>query len=166
MAPRSKGIRSGERARRGARGSGRGAAVPTRVELVLERNVQAPAIARSAIAEHCEELGLGGSLRQSLILLVSEVVSNAVRHSEADPQSAVELLATFGEKMIRVSVTDAGVGSHARWLWPISAGESRRALGSRVARRHESLVRAVARLSESSENLDLHEAGSARPAGR
>lgn len=110
MAPRSKGIRSDERARRGARGSARGAAVPTRVELVLERNVQAPAIARSAIAEHCAALGLGGSLRQSLILLVSEVVSNAVRHSAADPQAAVELLATFGEKAIRVTVTDGGVG--------------------------------------------------------
>jgi anti-sigma regulatory factor (Ser/Thr protein kinase) len=109
MAPRSKGVRAGERARRGARGSGRTAA-PTRVELVLERNVQAPAIARSAIADHCEALALDGSLMQSLILLVSEVVSNAVRHSAADRRKPVELLATFGEKAIRVTVTDAGAG--------------------------------------------------------
>ena len=77
---------------------------------MLERNVQAPAIARSAIDEHCQTLALDGSLKQSLILLVSEVVSNAVRHSAADPKSPVELLATFGEKTIRVTVTDAGAG--------------------------------------------------------
>jgi anti-sigma regulatory factor (Ser/Thr protein kinase) len=110
MTPRSKGARAGERSRRGARGSSRGAGAPTRVELVLERNVQAPAIARSAIAEHCQALGLDGSLKQSLFLLVSEVVSNAVRHSAADPKAAVELLASFGEKTIRVTVTDGGDG--------------------------------------------------------
>jgi anti-sigma regulatory factor (Ser/Thr protein kinase) len=109
MAPRSKGARAGGHLFR-ARGAGRGASAPTRVELTLARNVQAPALARAAIAEHCEALGLEGSLRQSLILLVSEVVSNAVRHSAADPKAPVELLATFGEKAIRVTVTDAGVG--------------------------------------------------------
>ncbi len=109
MAPRSKGARAGERTRR-ARGAARGGPGPTRVELTLERNVQAPAFARAAIAEHCEALGLDGSLRQSLILLVSEVVSNAVRHSAAEPNAPVELLATFGEKAIRVTVTDSGVG--------------------------------------------------------
>jgi anti-sigma regulatory factor (Ser/Thr protein kinase) len=109
MAPRSKGARAGERTRR-AHGFARGASSPTRVELTLERNVQAPALARAAIAEHCEALGLDGSLKQSLILLVSEVVSNAVRHSAADPKAPVELYATFGETAIRVTVTDAGDG--------------------------------------------------------
>jgi anti-sigma regulatory factor (Ser/Thr protein kinase) len=110
MAPRSKGVRAEDRPRRGARGSGRGSHGPARVELSLERSVQAPALARAAIAEQCDALGIDGSLAQSVILLVSEVVSNAVRHSSADPKQPVELIATFGEKAIRVTVTDAGSG--------------------------------------------------------
>jgi anti-sigma regulatory factor (Ser/Thr protein kinase) len=81
-----------------------------RVELELERSVGAPAIARAEIAARCRELGLGAPLCQSLILLVSEVVSNAVRHSAADANARVQLVATFGERTIRVMVTDAGVG--------------------------------------------------------
>ncbi|HEV2975406.1 MAG TPA: ATP-binding protein [Solirubrobacteraceae bacterium] len=110
MANRSKGARAGGRARHGApatRGAGNG---PARVELELERSVQAPALARAAITERCEQLGIGGSLAQSLILLVSEVVSNAVRHSSGDPKASISLLATFGERMIRVSVVDPGEG--------------------------------------------------------
>lgn len=81
-----------------------------RMELQLERDVQAPALARTEIAECCRELQLDGSLCQSLILLVSEVVSNAVRHSSGDPNAPVGLLASFGERTIRVTVTDAGEG--------------------------------------------------------
>jgi anti-sigma regulatory factor (Ser/Thr protein kinase) len=81
-----------------------------RVELELERTVNAPALARAEIAARCRELGLGGSLCQSLILLVSEVVSNAVRHSAGEPKAPVKLVATFDECKIRVVVTDAGDG--------------------------------------------------------
>ena len=81
-----------------------------RVELELERDVQAPALARAEIAECCRELELGGSLCQSLILLVSEVVSNAVRHSAGDADAPVGLVACFDARTIRVTVTDAGEG--------------------------------------------------------
>lgn len=81
-----------------------------RVELQLERTVNAPALARSEIASHCRELELDGVTCQSLILLVSEVVSNAVRHSADQTEAPVRLVATFGEQTIRVVVTDAGIG--------------------------------------------------------
>jgi anti-sigma regulatory factor (Ser/Thr protein kinase) len=81
-----------------------------RLALTLERTVQAPAVARAEVTECCRELGIGGSLCQSLILLVSEVVSNAVRHSPADPSEPVGFLASFGERTIRVTVSDAGNG--------------------------------------------------------
>ena len=82
-----------------------------RIELQLERDVRAPAIARTEVAARCRELELGGSLCQSLILLVSEVVSNPVGHSPADAKAPVELVATtFGKQTIRVMVTDAGDG--------------------------------------------------------
>src|SRR6202012_2479057 len=109
MSPRSKGANPGEHVRR-AGGPAGGASAPTRVELTLVRNVHAPSLARNAIAERADALGLDRSLAQSLILLVSQVVSNAVRHSKADPTAPVQLLATFGKQAIRVTVTDAGDG--------------------------------------------------------
>lgn len=81
-----------------------------RLQLTLERSVQAPAVARAEVTECCRDLGIGGSLCQSLILLVSEVVSNAVRHSTADPSEPVGFVASFGERAIRVTVSDAGEG--------------------------------------------------------
>jgi anti-sigma regulatory factor (Ser/Thr protein kinase) len=98
-----------------------GASDPAELELVLDRTVQAPALARYAIAERCEQLGVDGSLEQSLILLVSEVVSNAVRHSPAAGDEPVGLDATFGKRMIRVTVTDAGEGFTPRQRDPASA---------------------------------------------
>lgn len=80
------------------------------VTLELARTVQAPGLARAAVARRCEQLDLDAGLAQSLILLVSEVVSNAVRHSSGDPDSLIQLVASFGEQRIRVTVTDAGKG--------------------------------------------------------
>jgi anti-sigma regulatory factor (Ser/Thr protein kinase) len=80
------------------------------LRLELESNVNAPALARAEIAARCRELELDAGLCQSLILLVSEVVSNAVRHSPNEAKAPVELVATFAERTIRVTVTDAGVG--------------------------------------------------------
>jgi anti-sigma regulatory factor (Ser/Thr protein kinase) len=85
-----------------------------RIELELEHDVRAPARARAEIAECCRELELDGSLCQSLILLVSEVISNAVRHSTGDPDAPVGLIASFGERTISVTVTDAGEGFEPR----------------------------------------------------
>jgi anti-sigma regulatory factor (Ser/Thr protein kinase) len=81
-----------------------------RIGLQLERTVHAPARARAIVAHRCEQLGLDGSLSQSLILLVSEAVTNAVRHSLADLGLPIELVVDFGENTIRVAVTDAGNG--------------------------------------------------------
>jgi anti-sigma regulatory factor (Ser/Thr protein kinase) len=99
----------------------RGANDPAELGLVLDRTVQAPARARHAIAERCEQLGVDGSLAQSLILLVSEVVSNAVRHSPAAPDEPVGLDATFSRRSIRVTVTDGGEGFTPRPRDPASA---------------------------------------------
>ena len=111
MPNRSKDTCAHEQAARAAGPAERGGASdPAELELVLDRTVQAPALARYAVTERCEQLGVDGSLAQSLILLVSEVVSNAVRHSPADPDEPVGLDATFGQGSIRVTVTDGGEG--------------------------------------------------------
>jgi anti-sigma regulatory factor (Ser/Thr protein kinase) len=81
-----------------------------RLELELERSPHAPALARAALARRCEGLGLDASVFQSLILLVSEVVSNAVRHSAGPRESPIELRAEFTDGTVRITVTDAGGG--------------------------------------------------------
>jgi serine/threonine-protein kinase RsbW len=80
------------------------------LELALRRNLHAPAFARAALTRHCEELELDASVFQSLILLVSEVVSNAVQHSAGPPEAPIELVAGFTDETIRITVTDAGRG--------------------------------------------------------
>jgi anti-sigma regulatory factor (Ser/Thr protein kinase) len=82
----------------------------TGLELSLARTVDAPAEARAAVAALCRELELGGRMLQTLILLVSEVVSNAVLHSQGPTDAPIALTATVAEDAIRVAVTDAGVG--------------------------------------------------------
>ncbi len=85
-------------------------AAGTRLELELERDVSAPARARSAVSERLGELGLEGPDGQLLVLLVSEVVTNAVRHSSGPPDATIRLLATADGQRIRVAVTDPGEG--------------------------------------------------------
>ena len=80
------------------------------LELALERNVQAPAIARAAISGICEDLRLAGSLRQTLVLLISEVVSNAVLHSSGPAEAPITVTANVTPEVFHLAVTDAGEG--------------------------------------------------------
>jgi anti-sigma regulatory factor (Ser/Thr protein kinase) len=82
----------------------------TCLELELERDVSAPARARSAVSERLGELGIDTRGGQLLVLLVSEVVSNAVRHSSGSAGSKIKLVATAGTETIRVAVSDGGAG--------------------------------------------------------
>jgi anti-sigma regulatory factor (Ser/Thr protein kinase) len=82
----------------------------TRLELELERNVGAPARARAAVSERLAELGVDGVNGQMLVLLISEVVTNAVRHSSGPPDAKITLVASATEQTIRVAVTDSGKG--------------------------------------------------------
>jgi anti-sigma regulatory factor (Ser/Thr protein kinase) len=81
-----------------------------RLELELERDVAAPARARSAVSARLGELGIDGPPGPLLVLLVSEVVSNAVRHSSGPTDAKIRLVATVGEDTIRVAVSDGGQG--------------------------------------------------------
>jgi anti-sigma regulatory factor (Ser/Thr protein kinase) len=80
------------------------------LQLSLQRTVQAPGDARAALSELCDELGVERSRRHTLVLLVSEVVSNAVLHSSGPDDADIEVTAAVGEEAIRVTVTDAGEG--------------------------------------------------------
>jgi anti-sigma regulatory factor (Ser/Thr protein kinase) len=84
--------------------------VPAVLELELQRNVEAPGIARAAVTELSHGAGISGSTFQTLVLLVSEVVSNAVLHSSAPQSAPITLSATVTAEAVRVDVTDAGEG--------------------------------------------------------
>ncbi len=90
---------------------------PRRVEgtpalrVELERNPEAPSVARAAIAGFFVERELDPGTLATLTLLVSELVSNAVAHSDAPPSSAVVLcVRLLGAEGVRVEVTDGGSG--------------------------------------------------------
>jgi anti-sigma regulatory factor (Ser/Thr protein kinase) len=55
-------------------------------------------------------VGLSAATFQTLVLLVSEVVSNAVLHSKGPAQAPIKLTATVSADAVHISVTDAGGG--------------------------------------------------------
>src|ERR1700676_2162403 len=82
-----------------------------RLQLELPRDAQAPAVARAAVSGLCHGMDFSASQCQTLRLLVSEVISNAVLHSQGPPDAPIRLtVATVGEKSARISVTDSGNG--------------------------------------------------------
>lgn len=77
----------------------------------LERDPQAPSLARAAVTGFVEQSELAPAERGTLTLLVSELVSNAVLHSDAPPASGIVLRAhLLEEDAVRVEVIDCGSG--------------------------------------------------------
>ncbi len=93
------------------------------LELELERTVHAPAIARSAVSERLVEFGIDGSYGQTIVLLVSEVVSNAVRHSSGAAGTPIVLAATVTPRLVRIAVNDGGGGFTPRPRDPEQLGD-------------------------------------------
>jgi anti-sigma regulatory factor (Ser/Thr protein kinase) len=79
--------------------------------LELRRDVHAPRAARAAI-EGWRPPGLAAAAprRETLLLLVSELVTNAVVHSPAAPDAPIQVAAHVVEDRVSVAVTDAGEG--------------------------------------------------------
>ena len=85
--------------------------VSARLSLWFASAPRAAPAARQAIASLSEQVP-GDTLYQ-LNLLVTELVTNAVRHAGIGPASSVGLEVTVGEAVIYVAVTDPGVGFDA-----------------------------------------------------
>lgn len=83
---------------------------PATLELELKRDRQAPSIARAAASGRCYRLELSAHLCETLVLLVSEVVSNAVLHSSAPADTPIMFTTSVTEDAVRVTVTDTGDG--------------------------------------------------------
>src|SRR3954451_3112781 len=77
------------------------------LEVTLGGGNDAPGLARTALS------GLNGSLaelRPSVSLLVSELVTNAVRHGGAGPDRTVCIKLDASKQRVRVEVSDDGPG--------------------------------------------------------
>ena len=83
---------------------------PSTLEIELERNVDAPSLARAAIVGFCQDSTSSPNTIASLMLLVSETVTNAVIHPKVDPPGKIGLFARRGPEIIRVEVSDEGNG--------------------------------------------------------
>lgn len=84
-------------------------AVPV-LEIHLPSGPEAPATARAAITGLCQDLPMVCAQRETLLLLVSELVTNAVRHSQAPPEAMIGLRACLRSERVHIAVTDEGVG--------------------------------------------------------
>ena len=69
---------------------------PSTLELELERSVDAPSLARAAIVGFCRDSHSSPSTIASVMLLVSETVTNAVIHPAVKPPGKIGLFALLG----------------------------------------------------------------------
>jgi anti-sigma regulatory factor (Ser/Thr protein kinase) len=79
-----------------------------RLDLRLSPDAHAPAEARRSLQRVAGDLD--DDALETLRLLVSELVSNSVRHARLDRTQAIELCVESQPRAIRVSVSDPGVG--------------------------------------------------------
>lgn len=80
------------------------------LRLELERNPEAPSLARAAIMGFCEDRDFSPSTISTLTLLVSEIVTNAVVHPNVDPPGTVGFYAQLDKQRVRIEVSDHGGG--------------------------------------------------------
>jgi anti-sigma regulatory factor (Ser/Thr protein kinase) len=81
---------------------------PMEVKLRLRSGPEAVSLARHSLNEF--EAQLGHALFEDMRLLVSEVVTNAVRHPATSDDSSIMFELTVGIDMVRACVTDPGPG--------------------------------------------------------
>jgi anti-sigma regulatory factor (Ser/Thr protein kinase) len=81
------------------------------LDISLEQTSHAPGLARAAITGFLEGSEIAPARLATLLLLVSELVTNAVIHSAAPADTAIVLRARMTEAgAIRVEITDGGRG--------------------------------------------------------
>jgi len=78
------------------------------LNLVLTEEVGAAAAAREALRE--QNGSLPEPIRDDVLLLVSEIVTNAVRHAGAGPEHPLHLQLLRGPRWVVVAVADQGPG--------------------------------------------------------
>lgn len=88
----------------------------------VDATAAAPARARRAVTSWGVEAGLDAALLCDLRLLVTELVTNAVRHARLRPSDEIELLVQLDGDCVRGSVRDRGAGFDE--YLPIPSGDA------------------------------------------
>ena len=99
-----------------ARPDSNSAAPAARIEVELEPGPEAAAYARGALL--VLEPRIDPRVMEDVRLLVSELVTNSVRHSDAPDGEAVLLGVGFDDGKVHVDVSDAGSGFEPRGRTP------------------------------------------------
>jgi anti-sigma regulatory factor (Ser/Thr protein kinase) len=76
----------------------------------LDATTAAPASARRAVTRWGNAVRVDEALLRDLRLLVTELVTNAVRHGRLGPRDEIDLEVEYGGECVRVSVRDGGAG--------------------------------------------------------
>ena len=79
-----------------------------RYEVVLARDPDSPAEARRALGEVSDHLS--PRRLEDAQLLVSELVTNAIRHAGLDDDDLIRLIVVAGDRALRIEVCDPGRG--------------------------------------------------------
>lgn len=82
--------------------------MPLDIDLRLAPDVRAPHEARRGL--EALRPSLDDTLVDEAVLLVSEIVTNAVRHANLDAKDSIEVRARGSEALLRVDVIDPGPG--------------------------------------------------------
>ena len=77
------------------------------LEVSVPRWAGAPKVARARAREWCEECELSERNCDTVVLLLSELVMNAVMHADAPRERSVQINATL-DSAVHVTVTDGG----------------------------------------------------------
>jgi anti-sigma regulatory factor (Ser/Thr protein kinase) len=95
---------------------------PSVLNLMLTEEIGAAAAARQALRE--ENGTLPAPIRDDILLLVSELVTNAVRHAGAGPERPLHVQLLRGPRWVVVAVADGGPGFTWHPTRPSGANES------------------------------------------
>jgi len=87
------------------------------IDLRFRPNVEAPAEARRSL--EVLRPSLDDLLVDDAVLLVSEIVSNSVRHASLDASDAIEVRIRGSRSMLHVDVIDPGPGFDPEHLRPL-----------------------------------------------
>jgi anti-sigma regulatory factor (Ser/Thr protein kinase) len=90
-----------------------------RIELPV--TAESPRRGRHAARDWCDDCGVSQEARDIILLLLSEIVTNSVRHSSAG-ETPIEVAASLVGNTVQVVVSDGGQGFAPRAQEPSSSG--------------------------------------------
>jgi integral membrane sensor domain MASE1/anti-sigma regulatory factor (Ser/Thr protein kinase) len=99
-----------------AEAAGRREPDPNLIDVALEPTPRSAALARAVVAPLADELG--PQAYEDLRLLVTELVTNCVRHARLTGPERIQLRVQVGADVLRVEVRDPGVGFEPRLEQP------------------------------------------------